>query len=406
MRLVLGLWLILAVAVGVRTLVRPAEHTVFPIFAASAEHWWGNQSLYDLYPPLDHFRYPPVFAVLVTPFQMLGLTVGGILWTWFNMAVYVVGLSYFVRDVIPSTWTQRRTALFLSLAALGALRGLWNAQSNALTVGLLLLGAAALVRAADMRSPSGSSVEKGAWWLAAFPLGLAVCMKLTPLAPILLFCVLWPHPLTGRLLAAMTLIFLVPFLTRPPAVVVEHYRDWFDHLLQSGNGRWLGFRDGWTVWLVLRHLFGSESGPLALREPMDSVWYRLVQLATAAATLGWCLWQERRARRLELGTRWLVFVTLSMGLAWLMLFGPAVEHATYVFLTAPLAWALLERRTWPHGQGLILASFALIMVLGWGAMTRLLSPEWPILLTALPAGTALYAIWLIGYAQSSSKNFV
>jgi hypothetical protein len=101
-----------------------------------------------------------------------------------------------------------------------------------------------------------------------------------------------------------------------------------------------------------------------------------------------------------LGTRWLVHITLSMGLAWLMLFGPAVEHATYVFLAAPLAWAVLERRAWPSGQGLILAAFALIMILGWGVVTRLLSPDWPVLLTALPAGTALYALWLIGYAQT------
>ena len=66
-----------------------------------------------------------------------------------------------------------------------------------------------------------------------------------------------------------------------------------------------------------------------------------------------------------------------------MLFGPAVEHATYVFLAPPLAWALLERRAWPLGQGLILASFALIMILGWGAVSRLL-PAWPMLLTASP----------------------
>jgi hypothetical protein len=415
LRLVLGLWLILAIVVGVRTMVRPEAHTVFPIFAASAEHWWGNCSLYDLYPPLDHFRYPPVFAVFITPFSMFGLTAGGILWTWFNMAVYVAGLLVFVRDLIPSVWTRRRTALFLALGALGALRGLWNAQSNALTVGLLLLGTAALVRAALSHSPrlaggketlprlAGGYVSRE-WWLAALLFALAVCLKLTPLAPILLLCALWPRQLTGRLLAAMAAIFLLPFLTRPPDVVWEHYREWFDHLLHSGNGRWLGFRDGWTVWLVLRHLFGGESGPLPLREPMDSVWYRLVQLASAAAVLGWCLWQQRRATRLGLGMRWLVFVTLSMGLAWLMLFGPAVEHATYVFLTAPLAWTLLERRVWPGGRGMILAAFALIMVLGWGAMTRLLSPEWPVLLTALPFGTALYALWLIGYAQSCTSG--
>src|SRR5690349_15494545 len=73
LRLAVGLWLILAAAVAVRTLVRPASHTVFPIFASSAEHWWGDQSLYQEYPGLDYFRYPPIFALFVTPFSCLGL---------------------------------------------------------------------------------------------------------------------------------------------------------------------------------------------------------------------------------------------------------------------------------------------------------------------------------------------
>ncbi len=138
----------------------------------------------------------------------------------------------------------------------------------------------------------------------------------------------------------------------------------------------------------------------ACGRPMDSSGYRLVQLATAVAALGWCLWQQRRAARLGLGARWLVHVTLSMGLAWLMLFGPAIEHATYVFLAPPLVWAVLERRAWPRGRGLILAAFGLIMILGWGAVNRLLTPGWPVLLISLPAGTALFALWLIGYAQA------
>jgi len=390
------LWLALAAAVAVRTLVRPSSHTVFPIFAASADHWWADQSLYQCYPSLDNFRYPPVFALFVTPFSVLGLSAGGILWSWIGMAVYVAGLWWFVRDVIPSVWTRPRTAAFLLLGGLGALRGLWNAQSNALVVGFLLLGTAALVRALenDGRDDAGRR-----WWLAALLLAVPVCLKLTPLAPVLLLCALWPRRLAWRLAISMAVLFLLPFLTRPPVVVLEHYREWIDHLLETGNGRWLGFRDGWTIWVVLRHLFEGATGPLPLREPMDSACYRLVQLATAAAALGWCLWQQRRAAELDLGPRWLVHGTLSMGLAWLMLFGPAVEHATYVFLTPPLVWALLERRAWPHGQGLILAAFTLIMVLGWGAVTRLL-PEWPILLIALPAGTTLFALWSIGYTQS------
>ncbi len=404
LRLALITWLILGAAVSIRTLVRPSHHTVFPIFAASAEHWWGNCSMYELYPGLDRFRYPPVFALFVTPFSALGLTTGGILWSWLSIAVLLTGLWQYMRDVIPSTWSRQRMAVFLLLGALGALRGLWNAQSNALLMGFVLLGAAALARATSpslKRKRRLFAYASGSdWWLTAGFFAVAACLKLTPLAPVLLLVALWPRQLGWRLLVVMAALSLLPFLTRPPDIVIDQYREWIDHLMESGSVRWIGFRDGWTIWIVLQHLLGGEAGVLSLSDPMDSSWYPRVQLATAAATLGWCLWQRHRAVRFTLGPRWLVHVTLSMGLAWLMLFGPAVEHATYVFLAPPLLWALLDRGAWPHGRLLIWASFTLIMVLGWGAVTRLLTPDWPIVLTALPAGTALFALWLAGYAQS------
>ena len=53
-------------------------------------------------------------------------------------------------------------------------------------------------------------------------------------------------------------------------------------------------------------------GGISLREPIDSSWYCPLQLATAAGVLLWCLWQQRRAARLDLGLRWLVHGTLSM----------------------------------------------------------------------------------------------
>src|SRR5579875_1198668 len=200
LRLALLVWLILGAAVSIRTLVRPSSHTVFPIFAASAEHWWGNCSLYELYPGLDRFRYPPIFAVFITPFSALGLTVGGILWSWLSIAVFLAGLWHYLRDVVPSTWTQQRRATFLILSGPGALRGLWNAQSNALIAGFVLLGAASLARAANRQRklPGGRSVPPGSlrcrfaahhssgWWLAAVLLAVPVCLKLTPLAPVLL----------------------------------------------------------------------------------------------------------------------------------------------------------------------------------------------------------------------------
>jgi hypothetical protein len=382
LRVVLAFWLAVAAAVAVRTALRPHSHTVFPIFAASAEHWWNDQSLYQDYTPLDYFRYPPPFAVLITPFSAVGHLAGGVLWTWLGMAVYFAGLGYFLRDLLPADWSPDRRAAFLAIALFGALRGIWNAQSNALAVGLLLLAAAALVRRR--------------WWTTAFLLAGSVCMKLTPLAPALLLCALWPRRLAWRFAAALALGALVPLLTRPPAIVCDHYADWVTQLVCLSGKRWDGFRDGWTAWLALRHLAGGSEEALSLTAPVDSPLYRVVQLLGASAALAWCLWQRRRG----FTAAWLVRSTLAAGCAWLMLFGPAVEHATYVFLAPMLAWAALDGQAWPAGRWLLGAALVLVLLLSWGALTQPLLGWAPPLSAALPAGTALFSLWLVGYARS------
>ncbi len=173
-RWALLLWLVVAAVVAVRTVVVPDQHTIFPVLAGSSAHWWADRPLYADYAPLDFFRYPPAFAVAFTPMALLGSRAGGVLWELIGIGVFVLGLWRFLRDVAPSAWTPARQAAFLALGALGALRGLWNAQSNALAVGLLLLAAAALVRRR--------------WWTAAAALAGSVLVKLTPLAPALLLC--------------------------------------------------------------------------------------------------------------------------------------------------------------------------------------------------------------------------
>jgi hypothetical protein len=382
------LWLALGVAVSVRTLVRPASHTVFPIFAAAAQRWWSDRPLYQRTAGLDDFRYPPTFAVAVTPLAWLGLRGGGVLWSWLSGAVLLAGLWRFAREVLPGDWPPARVAALLALVAFGALRGLWNAQSNALVVGLLLLAAADLV---------GQR-----WWRAAFLLSASVWVKLTPLAPALLFCALWPRRLAPRFALALAVVPLFPFLTRPPDVVLGHYLEWLGHLTSSGSERWPGFRDAWTVWQVLRHAAEGNAGPLDLCAPLDSSVYRATQLLAAAAALGWCLWQRRCGRE----RRWLVSATLAMGCAWLMLFGPAAEHAAYVFLAPSLAWAVLERRAWPAGRQLVWGAFVLVMLLGWGSLTRPVADRCPAVLAALPVGTALLTAWLVGYARTRPERAV
>jgi hypothetical protein len=188
---------------------------------------------------------------------------------------------------------------------------------------------------------------------------------------------------------------LVPFATKTPGVVLHDYHDWLAHLLGSSNERWPGFRDAWTVWLAARHLLFGDA--LILDAPMaQPLLYRALQVATGLAVLAWCVWQQRRG----VERRQLVALTLAMGIAWLMLFGPAVEHATYGFLAPVLAWAAVERCDWRPARPVLGAALVLILVCGWGALLR----SWPaasaVLLTALPLGTALFTVWLCGYAAT------
>ncbi len=379
LRHALRLWLALAAVVCFRMAVAPDVHSVFPVLAGGATHWWADQPIYAQYPSLDYFRYPPAFAIALTPFSLLGPQNGAVLWTLFGAGVFVLGLWRFVRAAAPGEWTAARQAIFLALGALGAIRGLWNAQSNALTVGLLLLATSALVRRR--------------WWASAAFLAASVLIKLTPLAPALLLCAVQPRRLPGRFLLCLAVGLLLPFLTRPPEIVLDHYREWLSHLAHSGSERWPGFRDGWTVWLVLRNALQGRFGLPSLREPLTSAVYRALQLLTAAAALGWCLWQNRYIT----DPRRLTTVVLAMGLAWLMLFGPAVEHATYVFLTPVLNWALLQCDARRRDRWLIGAAFVLVMFLPWVVNLTAIEAA-PILLTTLPIGTALFTCWLIGYA--------
>lgn len=426
---VLSCWLMMALALAVRTVVSPDRHTVFPVLAASSGRFWNDRPLYGNYKPLDYFRYPPVFAVAVTPLASLGLRLGGILWAWLNLAIYGAGVYRMLRDLLPvRDWSEGRRAFFLLLALLGAVRGLWNGQSNALAVGLLLLGTAELA----CRRP----------WRAAFYLSGAIALKLTPMAVVLLLAGVFPRRLLLRVPAALAAIVVVPFLLGPPAMVWRHHEEWVCHLASSSSERWPGFRDAWTLYQAGLQLVGLAPGPLAMEEPLASPWYRGVQLLAAGAALGWCLLRKlrcssttsllehlpeaergrikplsvsatgrggflpshlRETRRSYSSDPTVLLTTLAMGLGWLMLFGPAVESASFAFLGPVLSWAVVE----PAGglrRMLAFISALLILVLGWSAVNGLLRPTFPAVVSALPLGTCLFVGWLITARRVDSSR--
>src|SRR5207248_11729274 len=110
------------------------------------------------------------------------------------------------------------------------------------------------------------------WWSAAILLATTVVLKLMPLPFALLFCALWPRRLAGRFLLAVAVGFLLPFLTRPAGIVCAQYRGWANHLVEMSGERWPGFRDGWTVWVLVRRVVEGGAGLVDLRQPVGGGW--------------------------------------------------------------------------------------------------------------------------------------
>ena len=49
-RLAIVLWIALAAAVCVKSIVQKGEHSVYPVYAWGSRHWWADQPLHASYP--------------------------------------------------------------------------------------------------------------------------------------------------------------------------------------------------------------------------------------------------------------------------------------------------------------------------------------------------------------------
>jgi len=229
----MALWIVLTVAVTVKTLVQGDHHSVYKIFAVASQNWWADLSLYQWNEGVDVYRYSPTFAVAFTPFAVLPSRLGNILWNLGSLFLLLWSLRLLVRHVLPGEWTPWREGLFLGLAALISMAMIWVAQSNTLVIALIAFSAVAIVRQR--------------WWMASCLMALPVFIKLWPMALVLLLMACWPRQLTWRFPVPMAVLTAVPFLTRPLNTVWQQYYSWYICLTRFQQGRYPGYRDAWTI---------------------------------------------------------------------------------------------------------------------------------------------------------------
>jgi hypothetical protein len=186
-------------------------------------------------------------------------------------------------------------------------------QTNALAIGLMLLAMAAF--------------ETDRWTGAALLLLLACSIKVYPFALVLLLVAVYPRRMGPRAVMATVVVLALPFLLQRPSYVLNQYRHWLRWGLNDrhSDAAFMAFRDFrllCSVWL----------------SPLSNRGYLIAQLAVGAVIAGLCIAQ--RLRGVE--RRELLLSVFSLGCAWMMVFGPATEHTTYIFLAPALAWAVLD----------------------------------------------------------------
>jgi alpha-1,2-mannosyltransferase len=397
-----GLWIALAVAVCIRAAVKPENHTVYPVLVTGTERWWHDQPLHEWIISLDDiYRYSPTFAVLFTPLAKLPAWLGASLWGLLNIGLFYAALRAMIRDLIPGDWPKRRKAAFFGLALWVAAPGIWSAQSNALVIALAVFSCAAIIRRR--------------WWTSAIMLGLALFIKIWPIALVLLLVTFWPKRLSWRFAVAFIILAAIPFLTRPPSTVIEQYHEWYESLSgYQSTGRWPGERD-------IRTILENFAPPLS------QTGYHVLQLVTAALVWAWCIvqWNKLRVESREsraatsgsqpstlnsqlftesqlstLNSRLLTLI-LSIWVAWQLLFGPGSEQLTYGILAPSAAWAVLLSFTEKRHRIWTLSTCILVGLLGSGDAEKffqkiLLALHLPLTSTfLLPLAAASFLAWLL-----------
>jgi hypothetical protein len=320
-------WVLIAVATcgrGFLAAVQSRPSTLYLVYARAGQGWWNGTDLYALHDGHDVFRYSPLIGALLLPLAAMPAVVGEPCWRLLNVVVFLGGLAWWARTVLPRTMTPHERAGLILLAGILSASSLLDAQTNGIVIGLLMLTAAA--------------ATEDRWGLAAACLTVACLIKIYPVAFGLLFLVMYPRRFGPWFLAALTVGLGLPYLLQRPEYVTRQYLGW-GHLLSLDEGRQqfpldLCYRDLrllCRVWL----------------RPLSPLVFTLLQLGTAALLAGLCV----AGQRAGWSQRLLIRRAFGLCCCWMLLLGPATEGVTYLFLVPSLSWAAIEvfreHRIWP-----------------------------------------------------------
>jgi alpha-1,2-mannosyltransferase len=159
------------------------------VYRVGAQAWMHGRALYGTLPPiangmLEPFTYPPISAVLMTPFALVSNTVAGVLMTAVSLSLLICVLALFLRAAKlatgPGSWKIAVAVLPLAV--------LIEPVRSTLALGQINIVLMALV-SFDLLLPSTRFTVAGrtVGWPRGALTGIAAAIKLTPLVFLLYF---------------------------------------------------------------------------------------------------------------------------------------------------------------------------------------------------------------------------
>jgi uncharacterized membrane protein (Fun14 family) len=275
-------------------------------------HWMRGENLYVNW---RGFIYSPLTAALFAPFSCLPPTLAYSLWLIVNAAAFLGGLAaIFNTNLFPNFNRKCIGIVYLLLLPLG-LGNLAVGQANPFVIGLLMFAIAAV------------RVER--WNIAALCVAIPTFFKIYPLAVGMLICVIAPRRYVWRLLLALLLLAVVPFLFQNWSYVSDQYHAWIETRMSDNRLQYPEKYVPVDLWFLL-HWVG--------RLPISPWFYSVIQAGTGAA-IGllciWGIWKNWKIERLLVGL-------FFLGSVWIPLCGPATESHTYLFMAPALVLALVR----------------------------------------------------------------
>jgi hypothetical protein len=375
-----AVWIIIFLGLAIRTLANPNRATAFTVYRLAGNHWLSAQHLYGDW---RGFVYSPLAAVFFAPLALLPPGWGNLCWTWLNAGIFLIGVCALLGSgIYPGIKPGYHGIAYLVLVPL-VLGNLDTGQANPTVIGLLLLAVAA--------APAQR------WSVAALCIAAATYLKIYPLAVGLILFLMAPRRLGWRLLLALLLLGILPFLFQHWSYVSQQYHDWIS-TRSADDRRLYPIKDVpldlWFLLVRLGHL------------PIPSVVYSAFQVLSGGAIALFCLvgvckhWSKD----------WLLAGILAFVSVWMTLCGPATELQTYVLLAPAVGLTLMDaflcsRPLWLR-IGLLMVY--LLMVLAVARTSFLPSQKGLWILTIQPVAAivflACYLVWFLGSGSRQRED--